>query len=349
MFIGSSEAAEVLRGYIERIRESDATLLIQGESGVGKEVLARFIHNSGLRSEQPFVPVNCGAIPGELLESELFGHVKGAFTGALSDRQGRFEMAQRGVLFLDEIGDMPMSMQVKLLRVLQERMVEPVGSRRSIPLDIQVIAATHRNLELEVAEGRFREDLYYRLNVFPLQIPPLRDRLQDLPELLDHLARAHSAEGQEPTHFGRSVMARFMSYDWPGNVRELSNLVHRFTVLFPGQTVEVDEVPPVFWPPGMRGLQGGINRLRTPAVEMPNQVAETIMLAQGWTDLPEQGLPLKDCLAQVESEVIRRVLEATNGNVSRSARLLHLQRTTLIDKIGKYGLSTSKSSNAFLG
>lgn len=346
MFIGSSDAAEVLRGYIERIRESDTTLLIQGESGVGKEVLARFIHDTGLRSQQPFVPVNCGAIPSELLESELFGHVKGAFTGALSDRPGRFEMAQRGVLFLDEIGDMPMSMQVKLLRVLQERTVEPVGSRRSISLDIQVIAATHRNLEEEVAEGRFREDLYYRLNVFPLQIPPLRERRRDLPELLSHLARAHAAEGQEPTRFGHSVMARFMAYDWPGNVRELSNLVHRFTVLFPGQTVEVDEVPPVFWPPGMRCSPGGnVKNLPMLADEMPNQVAETIMLAQGWTELPEQGLPLKDCLAQVESEVIRRVLEATNGNVSRSARLLHLQRTTLIDKIGKYGLSTAKTTS----
>ncbi|MGZ5574987.1 MAG: sigma-54 dependent transcriptional regulator, partial [Methylobacter sp.] len=224
---GKSQAIAGIRKLIEQVAESDATVLILGESGTGKEVVARALHDASFRKDKPFVPINCGAIPGELLESELFGHEKGAFTGALSARQGRFEMAEGGTLFLDEIGDMPMAMQVKLLRVLQERTFERVGSNKTIHCDVRVIAATHRYLENEIKENRFREDLFYRLNVFPIEIPALKDRTEDLPLLVNDLVERMEASNRGSVRLTNAAMAMLMQHEWPGNVRELANLIER--------------------------------------------------------------------------------------------------------------------------
>ena len=223
--VGNSRSIRGVRKLIEQVANSDANVLILGESGTGKEVVARNLHYNSNRREKPFVPVNCGAIPPDLLESELFGHEKGAFTGAISSRLGRFEMAKGGTLFLDEIGDMPLAMQVKLLRVLQERVFERVGSNKSIPADIRIIAATHHDLEKEIADGRFREDLYYRLNVFPIDMPPLRDRVEDIPLLINELITRMEHEQRGSVRFTTTAIAALCEYPWTGNVRELSNLI----------------------------------------------------------------------------------------------------------------------------
>ena len=235
--IGKSAHTRTLLDLIKVLAGSNSTVLITGESGTGKELVAQALHRHSPRRQSPFVPINCGAIPKDLLESELFGHRKGAFTGAVSDRVGRFEMAHGGTLFLDEIGDLPLDMQVKLLRVLQDRCVVPVGATRSVAIDVRVIAATHKNLAQDVAQARFREDLYYRLNVLPCHTAPLRERQEDIPELLAFYAERHAQEGHAPIQFDDDLMRALVTYGWPGNVRELSNLVDRFTTLFPGQCV----------------------------------------------------------------------------------------------------------------
>ncbi|WP_162232374.1 sigma-54-dependent transcriptional regulator [Methylogaea oryzae] len=230
---GETPAIRRVRRLVEQVAGTDATVLVLGESGTGKEVVARALHYNSPRRERLFVPVNCGAIPGDLLESELFGHEKGAFTGALTSRQGRFELADGGTLFLDEIGDMPLSMQVKLLRVLQERSFERVGSNKTIQCDVRVVAATHRNLEDEIRQNRFREDLFYRLNVFPIEIPPLRERVEDLPLLVDELVRRIENERRGSVRFTPAAMGVLQQHHWPGNVRELANLVERLAILYP--------------------------------------------------------------------------------------------------------------------
>ena len=233
--VGASAAVEGLRALIAQVAQSSATLLIRGESGTGKEVVARLVHAQSPRSDGPFVPVNCGAIPADLLESELFGHRKGAFTGALADRLGRFQLANGGTLFLDEIGDMPAYMQVKLLRVLQERQVEPVGGTAPETVDVRVVAATHRDLERAVADGSFREDLYYRLNVVRIETPSLRDRMEDLPELVDFmLQRLNSRHSTGTVEISDNALDILASYPWPGNVRELRNLIERVLILSEG-------------------------------------------------------------------------------------------------------------------
>ena len=233
---GHSKAIQKTRDLIDQVAKSDATVLILGESGTGKEVVAQSLHRASPRRDKPFVPVNCGAIPGELLESELFGHEKGAFTGALTSRQGRFEMAEGGTLFLDEIGDMPMPMQVKLLRVLQERTFERVGSNKTIHCNVRVIAATHRNLDQEIIEKRFREDLFYRLNVFPIEVPALRERTEDIPYLINDLIARMAAENRGSIRLAPKAMALLMQHHWPGNVRELSNLIERLAIINPDGT-----------------------------------------------------------------------------------------------------------------
>jgi sigma-54 specific flagellar transcriptional regulator A len=346
-------------------------VLITGESGTGKELVARALHDQSDRSGGNFVPINCAAIPKDLLESELFGHRKGAFTGAMADRIGRFELAHGGTIFLDEIGDLSLDMQVKLLRVLQERTVDPVGGLKSVAVDVRVVAATHRDLEAEIEAGRFREDLYYRLNVLPLNTPALRQRAQDVPALLTHFAEHFAVNGQTPITFTPDFMEALKDYAWPGNVRELSNLVDRFNTLFSGQLLGLASVPSSLLPKGLRAIQA--ERVSTPivdsleivaplnmkdayhsanadvmnpfanpapplAMDLHNEVEDIIMLAQGLPSLPPEGLSLKDRLADIERDLIVQALARTDGNVSQTARLLNLQRTTLIEKLNKYDL-----------
>ena len=361
--IGNSPPMRDIRKLIETIADSTATVMINGESGTGKELVAQALHHQSSRSDANFVPLNCAAIPKELMESELFGHRKGAFTGALADRVGRFELAHGGTLFLDEIGDLSLDMQVKLLRVLQERMVDPVGSSRAVEVDVRVIAATHRDLELEISEGRFREDLYYRLNVLPVTTPPLRERGDDIVLLLKHYGDKFAHKGT-PISFSPEFQNALKSYEWPGNVRELSNLVHRFSTLFAGQYLTLASIPVSMLPKGLQKLQQeradeepsqpsadvlqmfaleepGTVPLSLPASDDRNHVEDIIMLAQGGPVLPPEGLSLKEKMAQIERAFIEQALDRSAGNVSKTARLLNLQRTTLIEKIDKYRLRSA--------
>jgi sigma-54 dependent transcriptional regulator, flagellar regulatory protein len=328
VLVGRGVAMQRLRRLIEQVSKSDATVLIQGETGTGKEVVASAVHYLSPRRDQPFVAVNCGAIPADLLESELFGHEKGAFTGAITARQGRFELAQGGTLFLDEIGDMPLPMQVKLLRVLQERSFERVGSNKSIAVDVRVIAATHRDLETEIAAGRFREDLYYRLNVFPLDVPPLRERCEDIPVLAEHLSARLEREGREGVRLSPGVLEALRRYDWPGNVRELANLVERLSILVPNGVAEVADLP-------HRVLD------RIGVVPMTQAPAETVESAGLVAGLPEGGIDLRDYLGQLEVSFIRQALEEAGGIVAHAAERLCMRRTTLVEKMRKYGIQRS--------
>ena len=360
LIIGKSRAVSELRGLISQAATSDAGVLILGESGTGKELVARALHTGSSRSSQQFVPVNCGAIPKELLESELFGHKKGAFTGAISDRTGRFELANNGTLFLDEIGDMPLEMQVKLLRVLQEGTVDPVGSTKPVAVNVRVVAATHRDLDRYIDRGDFREDLFYRLNVIPIILPALRERREDIPELIQYYLKKHArVDGGMPI-FDGSLIDALCDYDWPGNIRELVNLVHRLSCFFPNQKVSLSQVPANLLPgdiarfgatSGHGFIDGGPvqNELELSLYvpEAENPVEDAIMRAQGSTvatvspptSFPEDGVHLKDHMAEIERNLILKALEESNGNVSQSARLLNLQRTTLIEKINKYKLA----------
>ncbi len=341
---GRSAAMRAINRLIEQVAPFDSNVLILGESGTGKEMAARHIHELSGRGKQPFVPVNCGAIPADLLESELFGHEKGAFTGALSTRLGRFEFAEGGTLFLDEIGDMSLQMQVKLLRVLQERSFERVGSNRTIRCNVRIIAATHRDLEAAIEDGRFREDLYYRLNVFPLQMPPLRDRLDDLPVLIEHLVARQSQKPTRPISLDDSAIDCLGHNSWPGNVRELSNLLERLMILHPGQTITAADLPERYRCSGV-----GIRVLRhaepaaPPALEHEDLVLLSGMQANDSEEapLPRGGLDLKDHLSTIEVALIRKALAAANGTVAEAARLLHMRRTTLVEKLRKYGITAA--------
>jgi len=318
-------------------------VLVTGESGSGKEVLARLIHDKSLRCEQPFVPVNCGAIPGDLLESELFGHQKGAFTGAVADRVGKIVSANNGTLFLDEIGDMPTEMQVKLLRVIQERKVDPVGSNSSVGVDVRIIAATHRSIETEIEQGRFRADLYYRLNVVPLHLPPLRDRREEIPLLVTAFAKHFSEKSEVPVSLNRDLVDLVMEYDWPGNVRELANFIQRISVLYAGQKLSLRDIDPVMLPSGVQALAEEKLEKSEISLELnfgesasDNDSYEDIVLAARGIDLDEvKESSLKETLGRIESDVIRQALDEVNGNVSMCARLLKMRRTTLIERMKK--------------
>ena len=372
--IGLSPSIKALRELIKLLGPSDSTVLIVGESGTGKELVANALHECSGRAAGPFVPVNCGAIPKDLLESELFGHKRGSFTGAISDRKGRFQLADKGTLFLDEIGDMSMDLQVKLLRVLQERTVDPVGSIGSIPIDVRVVAATHQNIEALIDEGRFRKDLYYRLNIMPIEVEPLAERAEDIPLLIEHFSRQQAKALQAPISISPESMRLLLAYDWPGNVRELSNLVDRYTALYAQQEVNLHKVPASMVPSGLRKLMQGqesqnrtlgedeisrrvarkldhvVNRLvGTPArngegIDIPSrdsaidEIQRVINLAQGGPDFPDEGVELKQHLLEIEQRLIKEALSKAQGNVSKTARLLSLRRTTLIEKINKYGM-----------
>lgn len=335
---GCSQAIANACKLIDQVAESDATVLILGESGTGKEVVARSLHEWSLRSGKPFVPINCGAIPGELLESELFGHEKGAFTGALSFRQGRFELAEGGTLFLDEIGDMPMTMQVKLLRVLQERTFERVGSNKTIHCDVRIIAATHRKLEGEIKENRFREDLFYRLNVFPIEVPALRERAEDIPLLVKDLIARMEHEKRGSVRLTNAALALLMQHHWPGNVRELANLIERLAIINPNGLVDAQDLPEKFQhyvvPEDLKIIVDEPGEPDGPAARLNPAVNASPVPAQ----LPEQGIDLKEYLSDMESDLIRQALTECNGIVAHAAKRLKMRRTTLVEKLRKYDL-----------
>ncbi|MCD6571013.1 MAG: sigma-54-dependent Fis family transcriptional regulator [Deltaproteobacteria bacterium] len=314
--VGNSDKMQKVFEMVEKIAATESTVLILGESGTGKELIARAIHYNSPRGGHPFVPVNCGAIPEELLESELFGHEKGAFTGAFRARMGRFELAQGGSIFLDEISEMSPSLQVKLLRVLQEREFERVGGVRPIKADIRIIAATNKDLDEEVRKGRFREDLYYRLNVIPIRLPPLRERRDDTPLLIKHfLEKYNSGPSNKITDFSKDAMAVLMQYKWPGNVRELENLVERMVVLCDGPVVNITDLPDKI----LAGSSDGSSCV--PQIE-----------------LPEGGIDLSSAVNEFERTIIMQALAKSGWVKNRAARLLHVNRTTLVEKIKKQKL-----------
>jgi len=322
--IGKSSSMVALFELIEKVAESSATVLIQGESGTGKELAARAIHQLSSRSDKHFVPVNCGAIPEELIESELFGHVKGSFTGAYANRIGRFEMADKGTLFLDEIGDMKASLQVKLLRVLQSKEFEPVGSTKSQKVDVRIIAASNRKLEALVESQDFREDLFYRLSVIPITIPPLRERREDIPLLIESfLSRFNSEKRHAVTGFSRETLDILSDYDWPGNVRELENLVERLVILKDSGLIVPADLPEKYL---VRKVQTPV---RTPALPTGS-------------DFPETGICLNSALEEFENRLILQALERTGGNKKEAALLLNLKRTTLIEKLKKKNLASGR-------
>jgi len=352
--VGSSKAMNDVRFLIEQVAKTPATVLVLGESGTGKEVVARNIHNLSSRAKGTFVPVNCGAIPAELLESELFGHEKGAFTGAISTRKGRFELAEGGTLFLDEIGDMPQPMQVKLLRVLQERTFERVGGSKSIKADVRIIAATHQNLEEMIKEGSFREDLYYRLNVFPIETPALRERKEDIPLLLKELLTRFEHEQEKTVRFTKKAIESLMEHSWAGNVRELSNLIERMLIMYGDQIVDVAELPPKYqhidveeytpeYPEELQE-QDAINELFSGCDydddddEVEDEIIDVTQNSTASDILPNEGLNLKEHLAELEISLISQSLAKHDYVVARAAETLGMRRTTLVEKMRKYNL-----------
>ncbi|MGP9801441.1 sigma-54 dependent transcriptional regulator [Rheinheimera sp. NSM] len=348
--VGNAASMQQVRFLIQQVAKTDANVLVLGPSGTGKEVVARNIHLLSHRAAGPFVPINCGAIPAELLESELFGHEKGAFTGAISTRKGRFELAQGGTLFLDEIGDMPLPMQVKLLRVLQERTYERVGGTQPIKADVRIVAATHRNLEHMISDGSFREDLFYRLNVFPIETPSLQQRAEDLPLLVQELMRRLEQSHQARVKFTERAIESLQLHSWPGNVRELANLLERMVIMYPDQVADVAELPEKY-----RHLDVDSYVPQYPESLQERDLLNELFQADDEDDaddsgaaffttdsdpqhLPEQGLDLKEYLAELEIRFISQALERHEFVVARAAEVLGLRRTTLVEKMRKYNL-----------
>ena len=321
--LGSSPAIMELQRLIAKVANTDSTVLIMGESGSGKELVASALHYQNLTRSGPFVPVNCGAIPENLLESELFGHERGAFTGAVASRPGRFELAHKGTLFLDEVGELTPALQVKLLRVLQEHSFERVGGTKTIAVDVRVIAATNRDLEQAVEDRQFREDLYYRLHVIPVMVPPLRTRVEDIPLLAQHfLDRVNRTKGSAVTALAPAVMETFLRYRWPGNVRELENMIERLVVLKKTGTIEMEDLPA---------------RITSPK--------DTILPEQDIV-FPPEGVDLPGILDEFERQLITKALDLSNGVKSRAAQLLGLNRTTLVEKMKKKAMMAAKTAEA---
>jgi sigma-54 specific flagellar transcriptional regulator A len=360
---GNSTAIREIIALIRQVAAHDSTVLVLGESGTGKEVAARAIHDLSPRRNRPFVAVNCGAIPAELLESELFGHEKGSFTGAIAARKGRFEIAEGGTVFLDEIGDMSPSMQVKLLRVLQERVFERVGNHVPIRCNVRIIAATHRNLEESITQGTFREDLFHRVNVFPIDMPPLRRRIEDLPLLVRDFVAQNVAGGRPAVQFARRTLAALALHPWTGNVRELGNLIERLSITAGGRIVQIEDLPSKYRPP-----ESWVYEERQPVptdreVETDDEPAldeeetldllETGAIAAGpaasgaaaavdsLTALPEAGIDLRAHLLSIERALVQQALDRANGTVAHAARLLNLRRTTLVEKLRKLGIEAA--------
>jgi sigma-54 specific flagellar transcriptional regulator A len=364
---GTSFAIRDVISLIRQVAEHDSTVLILGESGTGKEVAARAIHDLSPRRQRPFVAVNCGAIPAELLESELFGHEKGAFTGAVATRKGRFEIAEGGTLFLDEIGDMSPTMQVKLLRVLQERIFERVGNHIQVRCNVRIIAATHRNLEDSIMNGAFREDLYHRLNVFPIEMPALRTRIEDLPLLVRDFIAHNVAEGRGQVQLSPLALAALSLYRWTGNVRELANLIERLSIVCSGRVAHVGDLPakyrPSDWtavtePPQISPAEQHSHLPTSPELLFGDEGIPELLSAGALLEsaepprlgphatapsadaglLPAAGIDLRAHLTQIERRLIEQALERANGTVAHAARLLGLRRTTLVEKLRKLGL-----------
>ena len=327
--VGTSREIQQVRTMMNQVADTDVTVLISGESGTGKEVVARNLHYHSPRRDKPFVPVNCGAIPAELLESELFGHEKGAFTGAINSRAGRFELAEGGTLFLDEIGDMPLHMQVKILRVLQEKTFERVGGNKTFHTDVRIIAATHRNLDDMIASGEFREDLYYRLNVFPIEMPSLKSRAEDIPLLINELVNRLENEQRGSIRFNSAAILSLCRHPWPGNVRELANLVERMAIMHPFGVVGVQDLPQKY-----RHVEVEDDlEVEAPPTQMPSVVRMTDTAL-----LPEDGIDLKEYITGLEQSLIQQALDDSGGVVARAAERLMIRRTTLVEKMRKYGM-----------
>jgi sigma-54 specific flagellar transcriptional regulator A len=352
---GASAAIRDVTRLIRQVAAHDSSVLILGESGTGKELAARAIHDASPRRQRPFVAINCGAIPAELLESELFGHEKGAFTGAIAARKGRFEIAEGGTLFLDEIGDMSLPMQVKLLRVLQERVFERVGNHTPIRCNVRIIAATHRNLEQAIARGAFREDLFYRLNVFPIEMPSLRTRIEDLPALIRDFSERNVAEGRGKVDLSPRTMKVLSRHSWPGNVRELGNLIERLSILCPNRRIEVVDLPLKYRPPELLAELDLSSEPEAaeelPLVDVADETGEFLALDEdrevlslltqsesneAVIELPPDGLDLRDHLFTIERHLIQQALNRAGGTVAHAARLLKLRRTTLVEKLRKF-------------
>ena len=323
--VGESVLIQNVFKAIEKVSQTESTVLICGESGTGKELVARAIHENSQRAAKPLVVVNCGAIPSELLEAELFGHVKGAFTGATQNRQGRFELAHGGTIFLDEVGEIPLHLQVKLLRILQTRQFEPVGSSRTIEVDVRILSATNRNLEEAVQKREFREDLYYRLNVIPVTVPPLRDRKTDIPLLVNHFVQQFNhITGYSVEAPSGKILDALMAYDWPGNIRELENLMERLVILKGQGTVDLGDLPHRIFQKYAEGHSPGTGALSE--WEFPRMV------------LPNSGLDLKAIVSAFENHLVDQALARTSGNKNRASELLSMNRTTLVEKLRKRGM-----------
>jgi DNA-binding NtrC family response regulator len=310
--VGHSKPIKDVFRLVDKVAATDSTVMIYGESGTGKELVARAIHQNSPRRQNPLIPVNCGAIPEELLESELFGHEKGAFTSAIRTRIGRFEMADGGTIFLDEIADMSPRLQVKILRVLQEHEFERIGGTKTINVNIRVITATNKNLRDAVEGGRFREDLFYRLNVIPITVPPLRDRHADIPLLVEHfLDRFQQTRGDDVTGIDNDAMAKLMAYEWPGNIRELENIIERMVILAENQTLSVRDLPP-------RISQA------VPSAEAP-----------GVIEITDDGIDFNQVVSDFENQLLIQALEKSDWVKNKAAKLLKLNRTTLVEKLKK--------------
>lgn len=333
--IGNSPQMQALQKFIEKISDTDSTILITGESGTGKELVARTIHFNSSRGSEPFVPLNCGAIPRDLIESELFGHEKGAFTGAVNARIGRFELANGGTIFLDEIGELPFPLQVKLLRVIQEREFERVGGTRTIKVDVRILAATNLDLEKAVVEQTFREDLYYRLNVIPVHIPPLRERNDDVPLLVNHFIGEFCRRKKKPlVKVSGEASDLLRSYVWPGNVREVENVVERMIILNESGEIGVEDLPQRI----VAGRGNGPKLHLVPAVTPPEDISAQMQ----WT---ESGVDLNGILEEMEKKLIVQALRQSGGVKKKAAVLLGLNRTTFLEKVKKMGVSVPASGS----
>ena len=307
--IGEHPLIQKITQLVRKVATTDATILIMGESGTGKELIARAVHALSPRVDRPFIPVNCGAIPAELLESEMFGHERGAFTGAIGQRAGMFQLANGGTIFLDEVGEMSATLQVKLLRVLQDREIRPVGADRVFKVDVRVLAASNKDLAAEVEEGNFREDLFYRLQVIPIVMPPLRERRSDIPLLTSHFLEKHNRKRSgRPARIAEEAMVHLWEYDWPGNVRELENLLERLVILSEDGLIGVEHLPP--------SIRSFISEKKIPR-----------------PTLGEDGLDLNTAVEEFENRLIEEALRRTKGNKQAAARLLGLKRTTLVAKL----------------
>jgi sigma-54 specific flagellar transcriptional regulator A len=357
---GTSVLIRDVISLIRQVAGHDSTVLVLGESGTGKEVCARAIHDLSPRRNRPFVAVNCGAIPADLLESELFGHERGAFTGAVCARKGRFEIAEGGTLFLDEIGDMSPTMQVKLLRVLQERVFERVGNQVPMRCNVRIIAATHRNLEDSIQRGAFREDLFHRLNVFPIEMPALRARIEDLPLLVRDCIATNLSEGRGRVQLSPRALGALALCQWTGNVRELANLIERLSIVCAGRVVEVRDLPPKYRPPLDWTLEikvlEDISQVIPEEEHLSDETALSVLeevelereerkeasnqglVTSSLVTLPEDGLDLRAHLLTIERQLIEQALQRSRGTVAQAARLLNLRRTTLVEKMRKLGM-----------